>query len=121
MSYKTTIAALNSLLMTALLMSVSGCLLPATRPCKDVPPGEDGSCHDDETGDGEITADFGEFALPSGDLARLECGDLTFEGRCDGGLLTWCEDGRVQALDCARFDSRTCGWDQAAELHDCGN
>jgi len=114
MLIKTTIA-----MLTALLLSLSGCLLPATQPCKDVPPGEPGSCHEDDGTGAGLTADSGEFADDL--MMPMECGDLTFEGRCEGDLLTWCEDGRVQALDCTRFESRACGWDEAAGIHDCGN
>lgn len=119
MSYKTTIATLTTLGMTALFLCSAGCLLPATQPCKDVPPGDAGSCHDDESDDGSMTASFDGFNVDAGELTGLDCGDLTFAGQCDGGLLIWCEDDRVQALDCTRFDSQTCGWDAAAEIHDC--
>jgi hypothetical protein len=30
------------------------------------------------------------------------CGDLTYQGRCDGNVAVWCENGSVRRRDCAR-------------------
>ena len=39
------------------------------------------------------------------------CGGETFEGRCSGTVVTWCEDDRIYEVDCA-LRSKTCGFSQ---------
>jgi hypothetical protein len=46
------------------------------------------------------------------------CGGETFEGRCDGETLIWCQDGDVRTYDCADSD-RTCGWQDDTIGHNC--
>ncbi len=46
------------------------------------------------------------------------CGDVTFEGCCDGSVLTWCENGELKSADCAGKPS--CGWDAANGYYNCG-
>ena len=40
---------------------------------------------------------------------------LAFEGCCDGLVLTWCDNGNVQTLDC----QNTCGWDGENGFYNC--
>jgi agmatine/peptidylarginine deiminase len=37
-----------------------------------------------------------------------ECGGLKYEGCCDGNVVTWCENGKKQTVNC---DNGSCGWD----------
>lgn len=37
------------------------------------------------------------------------CGDLDFQGECDGSTLRWCEDGALQTYDCATA-GMSCDW-----------
>lgn len=37
------------------------------------------------------------------------CAGLGFEGRCDGDLAVWCEDGDVRSVDCAAYGTQ-CAW-----------
>lgn len=43
------------------------------------------------------------------DAPTSACGDLTYQGRCEGAVLSWCENDAVQTVDCGA-DGRTCGW-----------
>ena len=45
------------------------------------------------------------------------CGDLTWEGQCDGDVLSWCEDG-PKTIDCAEH-GLWCGWNADAGFYDC--
>lgn len=48
--------------------------------------------------------------IRAGDPVPTEdCGALGYLGRCDGDRALWCEDDRVQQLDCASYGS-TCGF-----------
>ena len=38
-----------------------------------------------------------------------DCGDLSYEGRCDGTTASWCDGGVVETRDCAGW-GQTCGW-----------
>jgi len=120
-----TIVSLITLCTAALLAAQTGCLLPATRPCLDVPEDKPGSCRGSGGVQGEISTGFEELFQPEltepacadvGDPIRPDCGDLTFEGRCDTGILAWCEAGWTCELDCGP----TCGWDETAGIFDCG-
>ena len=42
--------------------------------------------------------------------------DLTFEGCCDNGVLTWCNNGQVETLDC---QGTSCGWDAGNNYYNC--
>ncbi len=43
------------------------------------------------------------------------CRGETFEGRCVGQLLIWCEDNVVRTADC----KRECGWDGTNQFYNC--
>ena len=46
-----------------------------------------------------------------GEVSPVEtgCGDLTYEGACDGDQASWCAEGEVRTHNCAVAD-QTCGW-----------
>lgn len=46
------------------------------------------------------------------------CGDVTYEGACEGSTLQWCQDGTLKAADCAE-SGRTCGWQDASVGFNC--
>jgi hypothetical protein len=33
----------------------------------------------------------------------VDCGDITFQGECDGTLVRWCDEGSLREIDCATF------------------
>lgn len=41
-----------------------------------------------------------------------DCGGLTYDGRCDGSVATWCDEGQKKSKDCAASE-KTCGIDPA--------
>ncbi len=43
------------------------------------------------------------------DAPAPSCGDLTYEGVCEGAVAKWCDDGTVQTRDCADY-GQACGW-----------
>jgi hypothetical protein len=46
------------------------------------------------------------------------CGSLTYTGKCDGNLLSWCEGGVKKSVDCAA-SGRKCGYDSASIGYNC--
>ena len=49
--------------------------------------------------------------------ASGECGDVTYEGCCDNGVLKYCDNG-LQEADCG--PDNTCGWNAEGSYYDCG-
>ena len=50
------------------------------------------------------------------------CGGETFEGRCDGNSVVWCEDGEVFEADCGTLESlpgSLCGFNCEFQAYDC--
>lgn len=46
------------------------------------------------------------------------CNGLDYYGRCDAGVLSWCEAGAVQTYDCAMV-GMGCGWESSAIGNNC--
>jgi len=46
------------------------------------------------------------------------CGSITYEGKCQGDVLTWCEAGALQKADCAA-KGKTCGYQDASVGYNC--
>jgi hypothetical protein len=46
------------------------------------------------------------------------CGDLTYQGACDGNVLLWCENGGVRTFDCGA-SGKGCGWESDAVGNNC--
>ena len=57
-------------------------------------------------GCGFVNGEIGFACKP--DATTDSCGDVTYEGECDGTSLKWCEDGQVYEADCADYE-RVCG------------
>jgi hypothetical protein len=47
------------------------------------------------------------------------CGGETYEGRCDGNTVIWCENDTVMSTSCSNFGGRTCGYSDAAGYYGC--
>jgi hypothetical protein len=45
------------------------------------------------------------------------CGNLTYEGCCDGETLKWCEKNQVFKVDCGQKPQ--CGWSASQNWYDC--
>ena len=43
---------------------------------------------------------------------------ITYEGCCNGKILTWCEGGALETIDCS--SNPRCGWNVGASFYDCG-
>jgi len=50
-------------------------------------------------------------------IFESSCGDITYEGCCDGEVLRWCEDGQIQTMDCA--GNPFCGWQTGEGFYNC--
>ncbi|HET6585756.1 MAG TPA: peptidoglycan DD-metalloendopeptidase family protein [Nannocystaceae bacterium] len=50
--------------------------------------------------------------------AQGGCGDVDYEGDCDGTTLTWCENDELRVVDCAQT-GQVCGWRSASIGNDC--
>lgn len=46
------------------------------------------------------------------------CGDLTYQGKCDGNALSWCENGGVRSYDCAAA-GKECVWESDSVGYNC--
>lgn len=46
------------------------------------------------------------------------CGDVTYEGACDGTTLVWCEDAELMTHDCAE-DGEVCAYESAEVGYNC--
>ncbi|MEZ4318853.1 MAG: hypothetical protein R3F61_15165 [Myxococcota bacterium] len=45
------------------------------------------------------------------------CGGITYEGQCDGNVLSWCENEQVNTATCE--SPNTCGYDSAQSYYNC--
>ena len=52
----------------------------------------------------------------------VPCGNIVYEGCCDGQTLTWCECGCIRTIDCSQNTppGDTCGWLTDPGFYDCG-
>lgn len=65
----------------------------------------------------------GEWVCQAGVCREVDpCNGIPFEGCCDEGQLTWCENSELQRIDCTSNEPPldTCGWSEAAAGYDCG-
>ena len=46
------------------------------------------------------------------------CGDLTYQGKCEGQVLSWCERKMIKTADCAAM-GQTCAWVDDTIGYDC--
>lgn len=58
-----------------------------------------------------------ESTEPSPADAVEGCGDLTWEGTCEGDTVQWCEDGYAYSYSCP--EHLTCGWDDDEDYNWC--
>ncbi len=72
---------------------------------------------DDSIGNNCLATPPAPAAAPADEPAD-PCGGETYEGRCDGDTLVWCQSGSVHEVDCA-MDGETCGWQDATVGHNC--
>ncbi|HZO16491.1 MAG TPA: trypsin-like serine protease [Polyangiaceae bacterium] len=70
------------------------------------------------------SCDGGEASSSSGGSSESggttdDCGDVTYEGTCDGSnVLWWCDGGTLNSLDCDTIGS-VCDWNVSAGYYDC--
>jgi MYXO-CTERM domain-containing protein len=84
-----------------------------------------GECQNDCGGCGYLwdgapppPADQGVPDLPPAPDGTIACGNLTYEGCCDGNTLWWCENGVANMINCTNNPS--CGWQASGPYYDCG-
>ena len=46
------------------------------------------------------------------------CGNVTYQGQCEGALLTWCEGEALKSVDCAETGT-VCGWQNGDIGYNC--
>ena len=46
------------------------------------------------------------------------CGGLTYAGTCSGNTVKWCENSKIQQINCST-SNKTCGFDSAAAYYNC--
>jgi hypothetical protein len=59
----------------------------------------------------------GDPAEEPGEEPGGECNGVTYEGQCDGDVLSWCE-GALNTVDCAEH-GLSCGFDEANQFYNC--
>lgn len=71
---------------------------------------ENGALNSASCGDKGQTCGWQSDAIGNNCLDKASgCGDLTYEGNCDGAVLSWCEGGEAQTYNCASI-GMSCGW-----------
>ncbi len=48
---------------------------------------------------------------------KAGCGDLTWQGCCEGHIVHWCDDGIAKSASCA--ENLHCGWNASSDVYDC--
>jgi len=89
---------------------------------QDPQPGQEGVCYMQEApvcGDGICSGGETEATCPQDCTGGGACGDVTFQGCCDGEVLNWCENDQLMTLDC--LGSPSCGWQAADSYYNCGS
>jgi secreted trypsin-like serine protease len=58
------------------------------------------------------------YACAAPPSASDPCQGETWEGRCDGSTLIWCESDQIKKLACSK-QGKSCGFDQAQSYYNC--
>jgi MYXO-CTERM domain-containing protein len=82
-------------------------------------PGQEGVCYIFESSCGDGACGAGETAAncPQDCGGGGGCGDVTYEGCCEGDVLKYCEGGQLTEGAC---EAGTCGWDGSGSFYNCG-
>ncbi len=76
-----------------------------------VPACDGKSCGPDGCGGSCGSCPAGESCNDGVCEAGSACGDVTYEGKCEGDTVVWCEGGALQSFDCgAAGDGKVCGF-----------
>ena len=60
----------------------------------------------------DIAYDITDIAPP---IEESGCGEVTWEGYCDGSTVVWCSNDEIQTYDC----DGTCAWDDYYDYYWC--
>jgi len=52
--------------------------------------------------------------------AALPCGKITFQGCCDGEVLMFCQNNKLNIVNCIGEAQPKCGWNSSSAFYDCG-
>ena len=89
--------------------------LPKDCPGSDPPPDCTPNCQGVSCGDdgcGGTCGTCGDDASCQGGSCVSSsggCGEVTYDGCCDGQVATWCDEGELVTDDCTQYDGQ-CGW-----------
>ena len=68
---------------------------------------------------GWVGNDKGFYCVDQPTPPPAACGELSYQGACDGDTAHWCDnEGTIQTRDCSQFD-RICGWAGADKGYYC--
>lgn len=59
-----------------------------------------------------------ELKKADDEVFEAGCGDITFDGKCKGNVLKYCQDEKLEKIDCSQINA-TCGWDETYEYNTC--
>jgi hypothetical protein len=52
------------------------------------------------------------------EIVSYDCGDVTYEGCCQGDFVTWCEGGKLHCRNCVAA-GEVCSWDMIWQFYGC--
>lgn len=68
---------------------------------------------------GEIAKAKGASTTPTTPTQPADpCGGLTYAGTCSGNTVKWCENSKIQQINCSS-SNKTCGFDNANAYYNC--
>lgn len=68
---------------------------------------------------GEIAKAKGGTTTPTTPTQPTDpCGGLTYAGTCSGNTVKWCENSKIQQINCSS-SNKTCGYDNANAYYNC--
>jgi len=117
---------MRSLVGLALVGALVLAAQPAQAQCSGACGGgaADGSCYCDEAcfeyGDccGDVCTACPTLAGCGGGNPGQGCGNVSYEGCCEGQTLKYCENNQLKTIDCNQGPS--CGWQPEGNFYDCG-
>ena len=88
---------------------LSGCETQTSSPN----PADEDSWERASQAAGQVELTINTYPLDA--MASDTCAGETFEGRCAGNTLIWCEDCQTRTAHC----KRACGWDRSNSFYNC--
>lgn len=66
----------------------------------------------------DVQGDPGQEDIPV--IPLDPCNGISFQGCCDQSLLKWCDEGKINEIDCGKMDKK-CGWYDTSKSYVCAD